>query len=250
MRVLLHQDAVVVRARLGLIGVDAEVDRPGVVLGQEGPLEPARGSRRRRGRAGPESLTCATTSSGFFSLQHALEGRVAAVGAVALQPVAVRLVDAGQQDGFVRSCAVSTSLATSRINSSAFSGVTFITCSSFTQHAGAPSHAPMHSANSSVILPSAVVSPHWHAELLLAVFDQLVAAAQHARQRRGRPTAASCRACRPRRGRTRRRSSCRGLRPGAGRAGRRSRRSPRSARVRSSSCTRCSAGSVTACLLG
>ena len=50
-RVLLHQDAVVERARLALVGVDAQVDRARMVLGQEGPLDAARESRRRRGRA-------------------------------------------------------------------------------------------------------------------------------------------------------------------------------------------------------
>ena len=32
--------AVAERARLALVGVDAHVDRPGMVLGQEGPLQP------------------------------------------------------------------------------------------------------------------------------------------------------------------------------------------------------------------
>ena len=41
MRVLLHQDAVVEGAGLALVGVDAHVDRAGMVLGQEGPLEAA-----------------------------------------------------------------------------------------------------------------------------------------------------------------------------------------------------------------
>ena len=41
-RILFHQDAVVERARLALVGVDAQVDRAGMVLGQEGPLEPGR----------------------------------------------------------------------------------------------------------------------------------------------------------------------------------------------------------------
>src|SRR5262249_61142382 len=42
MRVLLHQDAVVKDARLALLRVDTEIDRPRVVFGKEGPLESAR----------------------------------------------------------------------------------------------------------------------------------------------------------------------------------------------------------------
>src|SRR5437867_9926106 len=45
MRVLLHQDAVVVRARLRLIGVDREVDRAWTVLGNESPLQTAKETR-------------------------------------------------------------------------------------------------------------------------------------------------------------------------------------------------------------
>src|SRR4051794_38985649 len=44
-------------------------------------------------------------------------------------------------------------------NPSARSVVTFITWTSSRRQAGAPSHAPMHSANSSVIRPSGVVCP-------------------------------------------------------------------------------------------
>src|SRR6185312_7598477 len=47
----------------------------------------------------------------------------------------------------------------SAINESTFCDVIPCRCSSFTITAGAPSHAPRHSANSSVILPSFVVPP-------------------------------------------------------------------------------------------
>src|SRR5262249_28165965 len=49
-RVFLHEDAVVEGAGLAFVGVDAEVDRAGVVLGQEGPLDAAR-------KAGPPAAT-------------------------------------------------------------------------------------------------------------------------------------------------------------------------------------------------
>src|SRR5262245_4233087 len=45
MRVLLHEDAVVEGARLALVGVDAQVDRSVVVLGQEGPFDATREAR-------------------------------------------------------------------------------------------------------------------------------------------------------------------------------------------------------------
>ena len=55
----------------------------------------------------------------------------------------------------------------SSISASTLSGVTFSRPSSLISTAGAPSQTPMHSANSSVILPSAVVPPgctssFWH----------------------------------------------------------------------------------------
>ena len=51
-RIEFHQDAVVERARLALVGVDAEVDRAGMILGQERPFQSRWESRPRRGRAG------------------------------------------------------------------------------------------------------------------------------------------------------------------------------------------------------
>src|SRR5687768_1144120 len=42
MRVFLHQDAVVERSRLALVGVQAKVDRPRMIRRQERPLEPRR----------------------------------------------------------------------------------------------------------------------------------------------------------------------------------------------------------------
>src|SRR5690348_9077420 len=47
----------------------------------------------------------------------------------------------------------------SAMRASTLSGVTSMRCSSLTSTQGAPSHAPMHSANSRLILPSAVVPP-------------------------------------------------------------------------------------------
>ena len=70
-RILLHQDAVVERARLALVGVDAQVNRPRMILRQEGPLQPAEKPAPPRPRR-PESFTSFVTSSGaiasaFFS---------------------------------------------------------------------------------------------------------------------------------------------------------------------------------------
>ena len=54
---------------------------------------------------------------------------------------------------------------------------------------GAPSQAPRHSANSSVILPSAVVSPGFTSSLLTQAAEQLLAAAKHARNAAADPHA-------------------------------------------------------------
>src|SRR5262249_11864659 len=45
MRIFLHEDAVVEGARLALVGVDAQVDGPGMVLRQEGPFDAGRKAR-------------------------------------------------------------------------------------------------------------------------------------------------------------------------------------------------------------
>ena len=42
MRIVFHQDAIVERARLAFVGVDAHVNRAGMILGQERPLQPGR----------------------------------------------------------------------------------------------------------------------------------------------------------------------------------------------------------------
>ena len=67
MRIVFHQDAVIERARLALVGVDAHVDRAGMVLGQEGPLQPGRESPPRRGRAVRWTLTISITCAGVIS---------------------------------------------------------------------------------------------------------------------------------------------------------------------------------------
>src|SRR5262249_28325836 len=98
-RVLFHEDAVVEGAGLALVGVDAEVDRAGVVLGQEGPLA-----------AGREAGTAAAAQArrldhvddlGRRHLVHGLgQGAVAAVGAVRLQGDVRLLENAAQKYGF------------------------------------------------------------------------------------------------------------------------------------------------------
>ena len=77
MRIVLHQDAIVERARLALVGVDAHVDRAGMVLGQEGPFQPG-------GKAGPAAaaelagLDHFDDSAGRHSASDLLSGPVAA----------------------------------------------------------------------------------------------------------------------------------------------------------------------------
>jgi len=98
MRILLHQDAVVERARLALVRIDAQINRPRMILGQKAPL----GSGRETGAA-------TTTQAGVFhDLRHII-GRhrerfaqrfVAAIGAIAGQRRAIRLIDATQKYRF------------------------------------------------------------------------------------------------------------------------------------------------------
>ena len=99
MRVFFHQDAVVEGAGFALVGVDAHVDGAGVVLGQEGPLQP-----------GGEAGSAAAAQAGVLHRLRHLGGRhfvdgflqslVAAVGAVGLQGWRRLAEDAGQEDGF------------------------------------------------------------------------------------------------------------------------------------------------------
>ena len=74
-RIVLHQDAVVERARLALVGVDAHVDRAGMVLGQKRPLQPG-------GKAGPAAAAQVAALDHLderrpdASRQHLLRARV------------------------------------------------------------------------------------------------------------------------------------------------------------------------------
>ena len=94
MGIVFHQDAVVECARLALVGIDAEVNRPGVVFGQERPLE----------ASGKPGATPAAEARRFDQLhdvnrlllpEDLFQGCVATAGAVAGQRVAV-----GDADGF------------------------------------------------------------------------------------------------------------------------------------------------------
>ncbi len=51
MRILFHHDPVVKRARFALVRIEAEVDRPWMILGQERPFQTGRETRPRRGPA-------------------------------------------------------------------------------------------------------------------------------------------------------------------------------------------------------
>src|SRR5262249_29403408 len=156
-RVLLHQDAVIEGAGFALVGVQAEVDRAGVVFGQEGPLQAGR-EAGAAAAAQARRLHDVHGLGGLHLLDDALKGAVAAVGPVAVERVTVGLGDASEQDRLVvgheylPQCSRATTWPT-------FSRLTFITCSSLTMSAGAPSQAPMHSATSRVIFLSAVVPP-------------------------------------------------------------------------------------------
>src|SRR5205807_9328790 len=113
-------------------------------------------------------------------VQRLAQGAVAAVGPVGVQRDVRVLEDAAQEYGFKVGHGISLYHFTSperqrrgpslalragnhRLNSasspSTLSGVTLPRPASSSSTAGAPSHTPMHSANSTVTLPSALVSP-------------------------------------------------------------------------------------------
>ena len=81
-RVVLEQVAVLEAARLGLVGV-ADDEALAVVDGRhERPLEAGRGTRRRRGRAGPLALTSSIDLRRRHRVSALTRGLVAAVRAV------------------------------------------------------------------------------------------------------------------------------------------------------------------------
>src|SRR5439155_18053520 len=89
-RVLLHQDAVVEGAGFALVGVDAQVDRAGVVFGQEGPFDAGR-EAGAAAAAQARRLDDIRHLGGLHLADDTLEGAVAAVGTVRVQGVAIRL---------------------------------------------------------------------------------------------------------------------------------------------------------------
>ena len=71
--IVLHQNAVVERAGLALVGIDAHVDRAGMILGQEEPFQPG----RKAGPAAPRrllALTISMTCAGRHFGQHFAAG--------------------------------------------------------------------------------------------------------------------------------------------------------------------------------
>ena len=97
-RILLHEDAIVERARLALVGIDAQINRPRMILRQKAPLHPGR-----------ETGPAAAAQAGILhQLRHVIRRHrerlaqrlVPAVGPVAGQRRAVGLIDASQKYGF------------------------------------------------------------------------------------------------------------------------------------------------------
>src|SRR5208282_3077896 len=95
----LHEDAVVERTGLTLVGIDAEVNGTGVILGQESPLEPAWES----GAAAPAQ------PGGLYNIDdlggcHFVEGfgksAIATVAAVRLEGGVGLVQDATQKNRF------------------------------------------------------------------------------------------------------------------------------------------------------
>ena len=95
-RVLLHQQPVLEGARLGLVGVAAEVLVHRALGDEATPSCPSR-SRRRRGRAGPSPRARSSTVSGVISSSALRSDAVAAEALVDGDRVEAGLVDVGEQ---------------------------------------------------------------------------------------------------------------------------------------------------------
>ena len=99
-RIAFHLHAIDERARLALVGIDAEIDRPGVIFGQERPLQ-------GRGETGPAAAPQPGRPHGgehvvgAHFLQRLAQGAIPAAGLVDGQLVAVLFVNVRQQYGFV-----------------------------------------------------------------------------------------------------------------------------------------------------
>ena len=98
MRIVLHQDAIVERARLALVAVHAEVKGARMVLGQEGPFD----ARRKAGAAAaaqPRILDhlCDVVRGHSQGFSQRL---ISAVGAITSQGLAALFAHAPQQNGF------------------------------------------------------------------------------------------------------------------------------------------------------
>ena len=98
MRILLHQDPIIESSRFAFIGVDTQINRAWMILGQEGPFQTAR-----------EPRATSTTQAGIFDDVNHVDGshaqdlfdpRVATVGHVCLQRRTVRLVDSSKKYWF------------------------------------------------------------------------------------------------------------------------------------------------------
>ena len=99
MRIVLHQDPVVERARLALVGVDAEIDRAGMILGQEGPLEPG-GEAGAAAAAESRRLHHLDDVDGLFLLEQSFERLIAAAAFVAGNRLAIGHADGLEEDRF------------------------------------------------------------------------------------------------------------------------------------------------------
>jgi hypothetical protein len=94
MRILLHQDSIIERSRFAFIGIDTQINRTRMILGQKCPFQAARKAR-----------TAATTQAGILydvrdiagrHAQDLFDPRVATVSLIRRQRRTVRLVDSSE----------------------------------------------------------------------------------------------------------------------------------------------------------
>jgi len=92
MRIVLHQDAVVERPRLALVGVDAEIDWPRMVFGQEGPFD---AGRKARAPAAAQARVLHEFRDFVGAQAQRFPGRlVSAIGLISRQELAALFADA------------------------------------------------------------------------------------------------------------------------------------------------------------
>ena len=90
MRIFLHQDTIVIRTRFRLVGIDAHIDRAGVILRQKRPLQPCREPRTATPTQ-PRIFYLCDDFEWLFLLQNPFESGITTIRTVAFELPAIGL---------------------------------------------------------------------------------------------------------------------------------------------------------------